>query len=214
MRKSIIDSIQRIRPFDLEEEANINETIAWIKSGAPIFRVQKPNNPSKHLVVVYLIYDSIAKKFLLLKHKKAQQWLPGGGHVEENEYPIDALIRELREELNLEPIFMYKEPVFLSVSETLNESPSHIDVSFCYLLKGDIHQHIEFDKNEFETYKWFSIDDIPYKQSAVNVKRFIDSSTGQVDKFTINICFNQVCWISCIKFVYIIIRKIYCILFC
>src|SRR6516165_6583080 len=39
---------------------------------------------------------------LLLWHRKLQMWLPPGGHVEPNELPDDAAIREVAEEAGIE----------------------------------------------------------------------------------------------------------------
>jgi ADP-ribose pyrophosphatase YjhB (NUDIX family) len=39
---------------------------------------------------------------LLLRHRKLQMWLPPGGHVEPNELPDDAAIREVAEEAGVE----------------------------------------------------------------------------------------------------------------
>lgn len=41
-------------------------------------------------------------KVLLHKHKKLDMWLPCGGHIEENELPDDAAIREVFEESGVE----------------------------------------------------------------------------------------------------------------
>lgn len=42
------------------------------------------------------------KKTLLHKHKKLAMWLPCGGHIEKNELPDDAAIREVYEESGVE----------------------------------------------------------------------------------------------------------------
>lgn len=47
----------------------------------------------------YVFHDN---KVLLIKHKKLNKWLPPGGHIDENESPDDAIIRELKEETNLD----------------------------------------------------------------------------------------------------------------
>ena len=44
---------------------------------------------------VYVINDG---KVLLHQHKKYNTWFPLGGHIEENEFPHEAAIREVKEE--------------------------------------------------------------------------------------------------------------------
>ena len=70
--------ISGIIPFDDIESQHIQETLAWIHSGAPIFRLQKPDIPPKHLVSYFILFDEKAQKVLLVDHKKAQLWLPAG----------------------------------------------------------------------------------------------------------------------------------------
>jgi ADP-ribose pyrophosphatase YjhB (NUDIX family) len=41
-------------------------------------------------------------RVLLLWHRKLQMWLPPGGHIEPNELPDEAAVREVREEAGLE----------------------------------------------------------------------------------------------------------------
>ena len=41
-------------------------------------------------------------KVLLLFHKKLNTWLPPGGHIEENELPDEAAVREVWEETGIE----------------------------------------------------------------------------------------------------------------
>lgn len=41
-------------------------------------------------------------KVLLILHKKLKLWLPVGGHIDADEYPDDAIKREIKEETNLD----------------------------------------------------------------------------------------------------------------
>ena len=41
-------SVSDISAFDELEKEHIEDTLAWIRSGAPIFRVAKPDIPKKH----------------------------------------------------------------------------------------------------------------------------------------------------------------------
>ena len=55
----------------------------------------------KHFTASGLVSDSRGR-FLLHFHPKLGIWLPPGGHIEENEEPQDAVLREIREETGLE----------------------------------------------------------------------------------------------------------------
>ena len=53
----------------------------------------------KHFVTsVYILQEN---HVLLLMHPKLNKWLPPGGHVEENETPVEAALREVEEETGL-----------------------------------------------------------------------------------------------------------------
>ncbi|MDQ5940452.1 MAG: 8-oxo-dGTP diphosphatase [Candidatus Dependentiae bacterium] len=60
-----------LAPVDVLEKEHIDDALAWIASGAPIFRTAKPDVPPKHLVSYFLLFDEAAKKVLLVDHKKA-----------------------------------------------------------------------------------------------------------------------------------------------
>ena len=63
-------------------------------------------NIEKHFCVSVYVYDKTNKKFLLVHHKKLGVWVQPGGHVELNESPEEAAIREVYEEtgINVNPI--------------------------------------------------------------------------------------------------------------
>ena len=87
IRENIHHLISAIIPYDDVEQEHINDTRLWIESGAPIFRVQKPDVPNKHLVSYFVLFDDVYQKILLVDHKKGLLWLPAGGHVEIDEDP-------------------------------------------------------------------------------------------------------------------------------
>jgi 8-oxo-dGTP pyrophosphatase MutT (NUDIX family) len=45
-------------------------------------------------------------------HRKNQMWLPPGGHVEPNEDPVEAVIREVREETGVDAEVVARVPIF------------------------------------------------------------------------------------------------------
>lgn len=165
VRSHIQDDIKAIRSFDDLEAKHINDALSWIDSGADLFRVQKPDVPPKHLVSYLVLVDPTHKSILLVDHIKAQLWLPTGGHVKLHEHPWDAVEREAMEELHIRavPLRRSQHPFFLTVATTVGLTPGHIDVSLWYLLKGSVHEFMNFKKQpkrEFHDIEWFTFDEI------------------------------------------------------
>ena len=72
-----------------------------------LFRALKSSQPSHtkgegnplHYCSFFLPYDHSRGKIYLGHHKKADDWIPPGGHIEPGETPSQAAIREMQEEL-------------------------------------------------------------------------------------------------------------------
>ncbi len=173
MRTAIANIVRAIRPGDPLEAEQIAHTLAWIESGAPLCRTQKPATPPQHLVSYFVLLDPDARKLLLVDHKKASLWLPSGGHVEPGEHPQATVARELREELQIEAIYLYPQPIFLTVTRTVGSDAGHIDVSLWYVLRGDCRQTLDYDREEFERIAWFPLDQLPLTRSEPHLARFV-----------------------------------------
>ncbi|MGD2169939.1 MAG: NUDIX domain-containing protein [Chlamydiota bacterium] len=173
IRRQITQIIEQINPLDEEENKHKNLVSEWINSGAELFRIQKPDIPKMHLVSYFVPIDEIRKKILLVHHKKANLWLPPGGHVEKNEHPQQTVVREMEEELFTPAIFHLSHPVFLTVAKTVNNMDFHTDVSLWYLVKGDARIDYAFDEQEFYKIQWFSLDEVPYEQVEPHLSRFL-----------------------------------------
>lgn len=178
--QGIYNLIATIAPYDDIERAHIRDTLSWIESGAPIFRVQKPDVPNKHLVSYFVLFDDVHQKILLVDHKKALIWLPSGGHVEIDEDPKTTVERECLEELKVTADFLSPHPLFLTSTLTVGITAGHTDVSLWYVLKGDSHKIYEFDKSEFNDVRWFHLDEIPYSKSDPHMERFIQKLKGSL----------------------------------
>ena len=159
--KSIIrELILKIDPVDTAEAEHINDAVRWIESTDDIFRVQKPDIPPKHLVSYAVLIDTTVGKILLMDHINAELWLPCGGHVEPGEHPMDAALRELKEELNMESKLLRNEPLFITVTQTVGKTAGHTDVSLWYAAAGNSNDETEYDKSEFNGARWFEFDEI------------------------------------------------------
>jgi 8-oxo-dGTP pyrophosphatase MutT (NUDIX family) len=106
---------------------------------------------------VYIFHEN---KVLLIYHNKLEKWLPCGGHIEENETPPEAAIREAKEETEIDIEFLRQENIEIDCWNAksierpylclLENIPEH---------KGTLpHQHIDFvfiakPKNEISLHK-------------------------------------------------------------
>jgi len=61
----------------------------------------RDENPLDHFCVMIVPFDKKSRKVFLGHHKKADDWIPPGGHIERNETPIESAIREAKEELDI-----------------------------------------------------------------------------------------------------------------
>lgn len=175
MCNAIAELVGAIVPYDLLEAEQICMTLAWIDSGAPLHRTQKPATPPQHLVAYFVLVDPARHKMLLVDHKTAGLWLPSGGHVEPGEHPRDTVIRELCEELQLEARFLWTDPIFLTVTKTVGQSAGHTDVSLWYVLHADCTQGLNYDSEEFHGVAWFALDGLPLTRTDPHLGRFSDN---------------------------------------
>jgi 8-oxo-dGTP pyrophosphatase MutT (NUDIX family) len=171
MRDIIREEVASIEPFDALEHAHRADALAWIDSGAPLCRTEKPATPPKHLVSYFVLVDR--DHVLLVDHKNARLWLPSGGHVEPGEHPRATVARELLEELRLELSEPGRAPLMLTVAETVGVTAGHTDVSLWYVIDADRRAAIKFDRAEFEAVRWFHFAEAPVSRSDPHLSRFL-----------------------------------------
>ena len=181
IRSQITQIIEQIEPFDQKEVEHKLFVTEWINSGAGLFRIEKPATPRTHLISYFVPVDEANGKILLVHHKKANLWLPPGGHVDVNEHPRVAAAREMEEELFVQADFMMEEPLLLTVTDTVNDANSHTDVALWYLVRGDSNVLYTFDEREFYEVRWFSIEEIPSKMTEPHLSRFVNKYTNRYE---------------------------------
>jgi 8-oxo-dGTP pyrophosphatase MutT (NUDIX family) len=99
--------------------------------------------PNKKVVVGFIFQRN---KFLLIKHKRKNMWLPVGGHMEPKEKELEALEREILEEVGLK-VEIDSEPFYLLKKG--REITSHY---ICYFQSGKI----ILQKEEILEFKWWT----------------------------------------------------------
>ena len=167
----IRDEVELIEPFDELERISKVDVLDWIDSGVEVCRLRKPDVPPKHLVSYFAVMDG--DYVLLVDHINARLWLPTGGHVEPDEHPRAAALREAKEELDIDGHFLREGPAFLTITETVGKTAGHTDVSLWYVLQGDRSTVFQFDETEFHQVRWFHRDDVPLNRADKHMDRFL-----------------------------------------
>lgn len=122
----------------------------------------------KHFCVEVYVVEPKNKSFLFIKHKKFNKWFPTGGHIEENESPDDAAVREVFEETGLQiELFGERFPRETDLIRPLTmqinviEPNEHIHMDFVYVgLVKDENQALVFNEGETDGIGWFKYDEI------------------------------------------------------
>lgn len=126
-------------------------------------------------VEVFVVHQG---KVLLRKHDKYRLWLSVGGHIELDEDPNEAALREVREEVGLDVRLLgeklrvaeegteYRELVPPRFVNRHRISDTHEHVTFVYFATADSDRVGNTSDEKSEEVKWFSradLDDPKYK---------------------------------------------------
>lgn len=128
----------------------------------------------KHLTAsAYIVYKINGKsKVLLHIHRKWKHWLGFGGHVEKNENPQQAIIREVKEESNLNIKLLLQKKKFLKDKHRreLSAPFTMLEIKIPKRKKEKAHCHIDFvyfatateisSLKVEEKYGWFSKEEL------------------------------------------------------
>jgi 8-oxo-dGTP pyrophosphatase MutT (NUDIX family) len=86
-------------------------------------------------VAIFVVHD---RKLLVIHHRKLGKWLPLGGHVELDEEPEQAALREAKEESGLDVELIGERPPTTSPGTRALIAPRFLDIHRI----NDTHEHI------------------------------------------------------------------------
>ncbi|CRZ34797.1 ADP-ribose pyrophosphatase YjhB (NUDIX family) [Herbinix hemicellulosilytica] len=138
-----------------------------------------------HFTATGIVFNS-KKEILMVHHKKLNVWLPPGGHVEENELPDDAVLREIYEETGIKAKIIsnkrnlelsgYRcrelETPFLVLLEDINEDKTHNHIDMIYLCEA-LNEEFVQQETEIQGIGWFSAERIKELETYENVVKVV-----------------------------------------
>jgi 8-oxo-dGTP pyrophosphatase MutT (NUDIX family) len=139
-------------------------------------------------VAIFIVYGG---KILLIHHRKLDKWLPLGGHIELDEDPEQAALREAREESGLEVELLGERPPTTSPGTRALIAPRFLDIHRI----SETHEHIGLiywarPKNgtlalaveEHHDIRWCSVDELETLQPPMTdaVKWYCHKAIGEI----------------------------------
>lgn len=146
------------------------------------------NNFNGHLVAGGFIYAKKEKKFLVLYHNDLKMYLYPGGHIDQNDKtPLDAALREIKEETSLEnltqllltenPLMPFDIDTHVIPYNEYRNLPKHYHFDIRYLFTTDTIEFVSVDENESSGYKWIDINELEqdpnYGKIVTKIKKLI-----------------------------------------
>jgi 8-oxo-dGTP pyrophosphatase MutT (NUDIX family) len=133
-------------------------------------------------VEVFIVYKN---KILLRKHDKLNKWLSVGGHIELDEDPNEAAIREVKEEVGLDIELIGKKGDYVADDNTYFElvpprylgrnrlSPTHEHIVFVYFAKAknDI-INVQYESDRSDECIWVALGDLDNLDLIPDVKYY------------------------------------------
>lgn len=148
------------------------------------------------------VYIFAEQRVLLIYHRKLQKWFAAGGHLDPNELPSEAAIREAIEETGIEVELLSDEHVwvecwnaksiprpFLCLLEEIpafGDQPAHQHVDNIYIGRA-VGGEEKINHSETEGLRWFTWDEI----QALEDDQEIFAETKAVLQSIFNYLFNE-----------------------
>ncbi|MDZ7746080.1 MAG: NUDIX hydrolase [Halobacteriales archaeon] len=135
---------------------------------------------TRHFVAtIYVVNDGAT---LLHEHEKLDMWLPPGGHIDRDELPHEAALRECHEETGLEPALVAESGELESETARSLPEPQQFLLEDINVYSDDVgHQHIDHvyygkgesrtvapagdDETPAEAWEWFTADELESRAS-------------------------------------------------
>lgn len=123
------------------------------------------------------VYARRGDRVLVIEHRRLATWLPIGGELEAGETPLEAAIRELREETGLSATFPALEGALDGVPPGLIGYEEHqagskgLHMNFVFVASVAADAEV-VPNEEFGAFRWVNREELAQLSSPLNVRQF------------------------------------------
>ena len=126
---------------------------------------------------VFVVHNN---KVLVRRHDKYDKWLAVGGHIELDENPNQAAIREVKEEVGLDIKLVDERPQFNTERNEYTElisprymnihdiNPTHQHISLVYFAKSDSDEVVDEGREKSKGCKWFTKEELEKNEEGLS----------------------------------------------
>ncbi|MCL2461321.1 MAG: NUDIX domain-containing protein [Defluviitaleaceae bacterium] len=139
-----------------------------------------------HFTATGIVFNR-EKSILMIHHKKLRVWLPPGGHVEENELPDEAVLREIFEETGVRAkIVAGKQGIALSdahcrelerpftvLLEDIDKDGTHNHIDLVYICEAETDE-LAPQESEVNGIGWFTLEQVQKIETYQNVMETVE----------------------------------------
>ena len=138
-----------------------------------------------HFTATGIVFNE-KKQILMIHHKKLNVWLPPGGHIDENELPEKAVLREIYEETGIhakvlseqkrlslqKDLYLELTRPFLVLLEDIEGNGTHNHIDLIYICKAE-NEMLKMQESEAKDIGWFKNDEVQKLNTFDNVKQSV-----------------------------------------
>ena len=156
---SLLRELHAYAPADALEETHHRAMIELLANGEDAF--SRDAFAPGHITAGCFIVDPAGDRLLLLHHRRLDRWLQMGGHVERDETPLAAALREAEEESGLDDLKLVVDAIFdvdVHAIPAAKGEPDHSHYDVRYLARTTHPAAIAFDPNESNDLAWVPLE--------------------------------------------------------
>jgi len=151
--------------------------------------VEKTKKLKRDFTATGYVINPERTKILVIFHNKLQKWLPAGGHLEPNELPHEAALREVFEETGVTARIIVDDPdiglkgkvdcqiprpysILYQIIPKNKKDDEHIHVDFVYAMEAE-ESELKIQVEEVSKVEWLTKEEILKSDCFDSVKGFV-----------------------------------------